>query len=303
MGGGISVDFRDSAPSPGGSGQKSVVSDPIEDGTFSVEKFWDTTFEQLRSRGVIGLEKDYQTKVTSDGGLHVTTTYPLPGYDDILSYSTYHIDKAKNISVHKSYVSAELNEKNCVSTNYLKIYQQPIVFEWWNEEPAGRRHGYTLLHTLAELISGIGSKARVSIDMPSLSDPGEFSVVTDPIEDCDTTATTFIPTLREILLATGGTLQPDGSYTQVRSSWLSPALHLKYSMDEVNNMVSSKDYGWDAAMMTAKSSTFLKVHSNPFRLEAWTICPFARRSGHYQKELVSVLVKATLKKMEDTPTE
>lgn len=298
MGGGISVSWTEEADSLSGeAGKKSVVSDPVQADGLTATKYWEASEKLTKTRGVVGWEKAYECTELPDGGLLAVSTFPAPGGEgELVTYTTIHTDRKENLCVGKSYLTdSTVAEQNCVSASYMKIYEDPFRFEWWMDEFAGRRTSSIFTPPLKELLAKMGSQAKVHCDAPSVTSPGQLSILSDPIEDCSVTAETFLEFIKADLLKDGAVEDTDGTIKETTSSWVSATTYRVHKLDGANNSLLTQDYGADPSYKNLKGCGTIKALNDPFRLEFWVDSVNARRANAGQKEFVSGLVKDVLK--------
>lgn len=301
MGGAVSVSWHDSSDSLIGDGKKSVVSDPIQVAGFTAEKYWAANEKLFLTRAIVGYEKAYEAKTLPDGGLLSISTYPSasPGSPDLTTYLTMHVDKATNTCLSKSYLTDKsLDEKNCAATSVFKIHSDPVRFEFWTDEHAGRRSGPMLVPIVVEALGKLGSKATVMPDQKSPSTPGALSILTTPIDDCSVTAENFLEFIKATMKETGATEEEDGTLREVTTSWFAPTSHRLHTLDGAANALVSREFGGDSSCKNLYGVGTLKALHDPFRLEFWVDSVEARRAGPGQMEIISGVVKEVLKSLD-----
>lgn len=299
MGNSTSVSWQTDAASPSGEDVRSVVSSPIKAKDVTPAMFWDACEKATRRRKAIGWEKDYKCRTLADGGFVAMSTYPLPVLGNTVVYSTVHVDRLKDMAIFKMFMTdASLDDANHASTSYLRAVTGPFRLEWWTDDHALRLSNQFVLMPMLELMGKMGSKAPVQCSQPSPSGSGQLCVLAGPIEDCATTADSFLDFIRSQLQKDGAKLQADGMMLEEAKSWFLPTVYRRHSVDAANGQLVTYNYESDKSLRALKATSYMKVHRDPFRLELWALQSPSRLSGDEQKEVASQLVGVYLKHMD-----
>jgi len=297
MGHNISITWVADAASP--SGGRSVMSQPIAQG-LSPEAFWAAFERATMQRKIVGYEKAYACRRLGDGFLAMST-FPLPA-GDIVACTTIHVDKAANHAIFRSFgTDASLNPSSLCCTSVLKLHLAPLRFEFWVDEHPGRRSNAIIAMALVEVLSKMSSKAAV---VAACASPGsvssERSVMSAHITDGATSAHGWLEFAKAQILKQGAKQQPDGSLFEIAKGWFMPTAYRRHFIDAAAGVLVTEDYASDHMLRpeSLRSTSFVKVHRQPFRLELWTMQAAGRRSGEAEKDAASQILSTTLKHLE-----
>lgn len=294
MGSGMSLTFTEESEALSDSGMKSVVSEAFTAEHFTESRFWDAFGAYLRGREAYSHEVAYECRLLHDGGVVCVSTLQNSGFD-YMTYETIHVDSLTNEALCRNYDTDDtFSAEHLVSTGHIKLHKEPFRIEAWAVQHAGRRAPLVAMPFMTLMLgmlgSGVGAKAAASP-----SKPGEVSILSDPIDDCDVTAETFLSRVSAIMSADSRfLLQSDGSALEVTRSWFEPVSYRQHRLCEEQNEVVCIDFGSEKAMERQIRATHFRALPEPFRLEMWIEVPEERHAGKEVKDHVAKLVAACL---------
>jgi len=305
--GGSSFNFTANVDSPSTPGEKSVLSDPIED--MDADKVFDA-FATYVKAGKTADKNASDVKVSEkDGGVLVEMTFEIPalvGGGTHTFYLLHKVDPAKRLIEIKNFPSQYFFDKNePLTTSSLIVLDGPVRFEWWTDAHAARSSGKMMKGMIDKFLGESDTPVETKIDQPGISDPAANSVVSAPIPDGKMNPESCLDVFKQFLVDTmGATELPDGTVVEERSNVLAEVgvgqrSFAKHVFNKEENHLYCYEYGADESMTELMSITHIQVHKEPFRLEQWNLQEAARRAGEGTIKFIEPHVKNVLESLKE----
>jgi len=160
--------------SPGGSGLKCVLSDPIMDSVWSPETFWGQTKEVIKRKAL---------RVLPDGGILQKADPPLDAVSTSQEAYTKHVfnDALREI-VSYTFRDLELSEKTLETVRHLRIHARPYRLEMWLASADKRQAGEAERREVLRLLGPVLEQAKLLPARPNdVANTAELSSLYDEV--------------------------------------------------------------------------------------------------------------------------
>mmetsp|Transcript_120243 Transcript_120243/g.299957 ORF Transcript_120243/g.299957 Transcript_120243/m.299957 type:complete len:305 (-) Transcript_120243:337-1251(-) len=300
MGGSIS--FTAGVDSPTEVGAKSVMSDTIDG--LSAEQLVAGIERYVKAgKTAQGLETKFDVVDKGDEVL-VAQHFDIPGFlggGSNTCYTSYRFNIAQNLVEIQLYLNQICFERSePTTTGSIKVHSSPVKVEFWVDVHELRNSGLVLKAMMDKVLSEMGANASSSVHQPGIGDASKLSVVSTAIEGTSVTPESFLDFFRGFLVDTmGATELPDSSIMEERSAvlGLSSRSFVRHVMDKAERCVHCYEFGEDESLQDLLAVNHCQAHSEPFRLEMWSVNKPGRRAGEGEKQVVEGLVLGVLKYM------
>jgi len=161
------ADCKLNVDSPGGSGLKCVLSDPILDSVLSPEMFWRQTKEVIKKKAL---------RVLPDGGLvqKAATGWELFKSQD--AYTKHVFNDATKEIISYTYTDADLSETSLETVRHLRIHVKPYRLEMWMASADKRQASDAERCEVLSLLESVLEQSRHMTTRPnSIADTQELS--------------------------------------------------------------------------------------------------------------------------------
>eukprot|EP00933_Yihiella_yeosuensis_P038503 TRINITY_DN32431_c0_g2_i1.p1 TRINITY_DN32431_c0_g2~~TRINITY_DN32431_c0_g2_i1.p1 ORF type:complete len:306 (-),score=65.76 TRINITY_DN32431_c0_g2_i1:139-1056(-) len=302
MGGSSSVSWTPDADSPEVSGEKCILSSPIEHESVNPEKFLQAFERTVRTRGPMGMEQTYRVEDMADGGILAIAKCDAGDAGEFDAFHKFYFKKATDEIACHNFVNDETKaESSKTNISRLKLHRDPhFHLEFYIEELGNRRYGPIVKAKLQNVLSNLSNQVKIEMGADSPSGGGKC-VLSDPITDPAVTADTYLDWARQQLVDLGAEEQADGSLTKDFGGLLGSSSFHKFVFDKEKKQVIETHFGEDSSMSESSvdETTTTQVHSDPFRVEMFAIHKPGRSAGSDKVNQISYITDMVIKDIID----
>jgi len=293
-------------PSLNGSGQLSVLSEPL-DALASFPALWDRWLdyhkrlpgvaEVRRTDVTVASESEFKVVATLDEQVLLSRDPSRAAREDGYRVVRYSLCRARGTL----YAETCGREGRVRERNFAVLHRNPLRLEWWGETPGERKFGAArgaLLSAMLEAALPGEARAGVETGVPSVSSPALKSALSEPLD---------------------GRIGHERLWAELVSAWRNPRQTLGVRFGDASNISerefelprvdkageSTLRYTLSPAEASARIETlgsagrvrdrnWAVLHRSPLRLEVWGETPGERKHGPLKSASVQELVNEIL---------